>query len=1034
MNQLRLHTSADPAALARAFATAPAETDDPFARPLLLTSGPGVQRWLSQQVATAASDGEGIMAGFAVHPLGALEGLLSGDASPADPWESSRLVWTILDACAEEAPGLTPLRDHLDANDQRYANALRVARLLHRYADHRPAMLASWLADPQTTARQIGADGWQPWLWHALHDRITAPDPVERRAALAAALSAGTVPLPWPSVHIFAPRQVTPVRLALVRALAGAVPVEVWLPVNGPEPSRNELAIGLGRRGAGWASAWRAIADTEVVRPAGPRPNSALAAVQTAITAGVPLGGALPDDGTLALHSSHALGRQAEVLREVLTSAFADDPTLEPREVVVLTPDPEALAPHIAALFDASADARASARRHPAAALRVAVPRGGGVNQVHTLLLDLLALRASRATASQLLAWAGHPFVARRFGLTPDDLDRLEDLVDAAGIRWGINAEQRAAFGVDVAQNTWQLGVQRLVLGEAFSADTHASVGTVATVDDVASTDTDRIGALAELVSRLSRLSRRFAGEAPLSEWLVGLREALDQLIEVPFEDAWQVTQVWAALADIEERGSVSSVALRSTDVVALLQDAWGRRRERPAFGNGTLVVAGLTDLPRVPHRIVCLVGLDERSFPHRGLGEGDDLIARERGPLDPDPGADDRQALLDAVLAASQRLIVVFQGQSSLTPQVYPPPAGVVDLIEAVGEGAVRQETLQPFAPDNFTAPSPRSFDASARSAAAALLAQPRPAPDPYRIDLLPRTEPLSEVGLEQIGALLKHPGRFLLRERAGLSLLNEDAPAASIPLELGFRAAWQVGDAMLADLLAGQPPEQALTARWLSGEVPPHQLGRGPLLEIEAQARGVHRRFTEAAPQDPETTSIDLSVSGVRLSGRVVTRGGVLATAQYGRVDARHLGAAWVRQLALTAQAGRRTDALLAGHGGVTRLAGPPPELALDFLADLVALTLEGSERVLPLPPRVAELWARMRAQGRDPLSDTQQLEKLWSFDRDRVWRMWFGRHQAPWRGASAQGHPWAQPGESTLLGTLACRVWGPIVRAQG
>ncbi|QIK73284.1 exodeoxyribonuclease V subunit gamma [Propioniciclava coleopterorum] len=1034
MNQLRLHTSADQAALAHAFASVEADAQDPFARPLLLTAGPGVQRWLSQRVATAPRDGEGIMAGYEVHPFGALESLLGGAPAREDAWEAARLVWVILDACADAAPGLDPLRRHLDANDQRYANALRIARLLRRYAEHRPTMLTAWRDDPAAAAAGLGPDGWQPWLWHALHARIPAADPVERRAALAASLSDGTLTPPWPAAHVFAPRRLTPVRLGLVRALADALPVDVWLPVVGPETSANELALALGRRAAHWAAPWRAVADAEVAVPAPARPDTALGALQAAVAAGAPLPHPLPADDTVSLHSSHALGRQAEVLRELLTTAFADDPTLEPRDVVVLTPDPEALAPHIAALFDGALDARGTARRHPAAELRVAVPRQAGVNQVHALLLDLLALRTSRATASQLLGWAAHPFVARRFGFSPDDLDRLEDLVTAAGVRWGINGEQRAWFGVDVQQNTWQLGVQRLTLGEAFSDDTHASVGTVATVDDVSSTDTDRIGALAELVSRLSRLTRRFAGEATLTDWLAGLREALELLVEVPFEEGWQLAQVWSVLADIEERGAGTSVPLRSTDVVALLQDAWGRRRERPAFGNGTLVVAGLEDLPRVPHRLVCLVGLDERTFPRRGLGDGDDLIARDRGPLDPDPGADDRQAVLDAVLAATERLVVIYQGQSSLTPEGHPPPAGVVELIEAVGQGRVQPESLQPFAPVNFDAAAPRSFDRAAHAAASALVREPRPAPDRYAIGLLPREAPLTDLGLDQLGSLLKHPGKFLLRERAGLSLLSDESASESIPLELGYMESWQVGDTMLEGLLAGQDAEQVLMARWLSGDVPPHHLGRGALLEIQTKATSIHRRFSEAAPEDPHTTSVDLDVDGVRLSGRVVTRGGVVAQAQYGRVDARHLGLAWVRQLAVTAQTGRRTDALLAGPGGVTRLSGPPPELARGFLSDLVALAHDGTQRVLPLPPRVSEFWARVRAGHGDPLSQTPQLEKLWGYDKDQVWRTWYRAHEAPWRGEPSKGHPWAVPGEPTLLGALAVRVWGPIVKAQG
>jgi exonuclease V gamma subunit len=42
----------------------------------------------------------------------------------------------------------------------------------------------------------------------------------------------------------------------------------------------------------------------------------------------------------------------------------------------------------------------------------------------------------------------------------------------------------------------------------------------VATVDDVSSTDTERIGALAELVSRVSRLVRTLRATARSAEWV----------------------------------------------------------------------------------------------------------------------------------------------------------------------------------------------------------------------------------------------------------------------------------------------------------------------------------------------------------------------------------------------------------------------------------------------------------------------------------------------------------------------------------
>jgi hypothetical protein len=122
-------------------------------------------------------------------------------------------------------------------------------------------------------------------------------------------------------------------------------------------------------------------------------------------------------------------------------------------------------------------------------------------------------------------------------------------------------------------------------------------------------------------------------------------------------------------------------------------------------------------------------------------------------------------------------------------------------------------------------------------------------------------------------------------------------------------------------------------------------------------------------------------------------------------------------------------------AGRGGrPVRLSGPPAELARAFLSDLLALAHDATERVLPLPPRVAEHWARLRARGRDPLHDAAQLEKLWGYDRDRgVEALVRPATMCPGARPSSPD-PWAPPGEPHLLGCARGAGVGPIVRAQG
>ena len=71
------------------------------------------------------------------------------------------------------------------------------------------------------------------------------------------------------------------------------------------------------------------------------------------------------DDTSVQVHSCHGPARQVEVLREVLLGLLADDPTLEPRDILVMCPDIEVYAPLITAAFGMGAIVDESDRHHP---------------------------------------------------------------------------------------------------------------------------------------------------------------------------------------------------------------------------------------------------------------------------------------------------------------------------------------------------------------------------------------------------------------------------------------------------------------------------------------------------------------------------------------------------------------------------------------------------------------------------------------------------------------------------------------------
>ena len=59
------------------------------------------------------------------------------------------------------------------------------------------------------------------------------------------------------------------------------------------------------------------------------------------------------DDDSLQIHACHGRARQVEVIRDAILHLLERDPTLEPRDVIVMCPDIETFAPLIQATFGA---------------------------------------------------------------------------------------------------------------------------------------------------------------------------------------------------------------------------------------------------------------------------------------------------------------------------------------------------------------------------------------------------------------------------------------------------------------------------------------------------------------------------------------------------------------------------------------------------------------------------------------------------------------------------------------------------------
>lgn len=1044
---------------------------DPFAGAVVSVPSAGVQRWVAQRlsgVLGAEGHGDGICAGieFPTLPrlLADLGDEVSGTHRGEDPWRVGHLQWVVLDSI-EQLDGVGwahHLTRHVlgaSTPGARLAAARRIAGLFRRYADDRPGMLEAWAdgADVGPDGAVLGdVDGWQPRLWRTVRDQV-GTDPVERRRAVVAALREGPAGSLPERVMVLTPPRLSAGSRELVEALASTRAVVVGLvdhsphsaPQAGGGAADHRLVARLGTEARTARDGWLSMATSSTLVAGTGGPDTLLGRLQHAVTE--------PDtdapeerpaaraDGSLQFHASHGPDRQVEVLRDVLLGLLDDDPSLEPRDIAVLCPQLEVMGPLLEAAF---APADISANPGHRIRVRISDPDLRTSNPVLGALAAVLDLASGRLEATGVLDLLRLAPVAARFGLTDEDQARLRELVDNAGIRWGLDARHRAEFGMGAfEQNTWEAGLARLVAGVAMDETELVPVGGVLPFDDIGTNDVARVGVLAEVTERLRLVTEAGHHERSAGEWVELLRDTLAALTDARGDDAWQLTHAATGLADLADEFDGVTTRVSLGDVRVMLDRLLAGQSPRAGFGTGSLVVTSPEQLRHVPHEVVVCLGFDDGVFPRAQHVDGDDLAARVPLPQDPDSRAADRQFFLDALMAARRRVVVISSRHNPVSNEPVPlaiPLAEIIDAVEVAEDlpgGAARALTiehpLQPFSAAAFRAPV-RGYDQAA-FAGARVLTEGSPAPHVRypRVRLPEPPERPDVLELRELESILIHPVRALLRQRGGLPTweADEDADADQIPADLNGLDKWRIGDRMMGRALQGADVDQLVAAELLRGELPPGSRGRGELTRVANKVVTIRDGFPGGVT--PVHHQVDLDVRGRTLRGIVTTWGDEVCEPTFSQANGRSFLVGWLQLLALAAaEPGRPWRWRLIGATADEVLAAPSARWSDFYLHDLISMADLALVEPLPFMPKFSWEYAKQRRNGLEGHDLWSALNKdryrgsgpAFLTETDPAFRRFYPsldslRAEAPrpddhWNGL-----------EESRFGTFARRVFAPI-----
>ena len=602
------------------------------------------------------------------------------------------------------------------------------------------------------------------------------------------------------------------------------------------------------------------------------------------------------DDPSIQIHACHTRLREMQVLHDQLRALLEDprfDPPLQPREIAVLAPDIDPYVPYLESVFGG----RGGSDEHIPWALADASPLQG--EPLAEVFVQLLGLPVSRFGLNEILDLLASAPLASAAGLDAAAFERLHGWLQAAGVRWGLDAGHREQHQAPLDDAyTWQFALDRLLLGHASGSD--EDIGGVAPWPELEGGALVALDALIRLLRVLARHQKTLADALTPAQWrerLLGLLLAL--LPETPTEPSAQraldrLRKLINEFADEAEKAGFDA-AVPAEVVRAHFASVLSEADTRAPLLTGGISFGRMVPMRLLPFRVICVLGLNDGDFPRRDPAAGLSRLTAELGTErrrhgDRSLREDDRFLFLQLFASAQDVFYLSYLGADARDGSVREPSVLVSELVDAasayhdapadVRKQLVVRHPLQPFVPAAFgDAAEPRRFSYRRQwyPAAGAVGGDRRPLAPWFSGPLqAPLPEALNEerLPLDALRRFLSDPAGQFLGQRLGLRLAGDIDSSDDIePLVVpgGGREHSALQQQVLSALLEGR--EQGLYERLRARALlPSGALGRQQFARLLERVRPCAEAFLQWHDgQSLQSELYEVQLGDIRLHGRV-------------------------------------------------------------------------------------------------------------------------------------------------------------------
>lgn len=420
------------------------------------------------------------------------------------------------------------------------------------------------------------------------------------------------------------------------------------------------------------------------------------------------------DDQSIVFHSHYSERREVEGLYDQLLHAFNQNPELLPKDIIVMVSDIDRYRPMIEAVFGSPLSQEAKIP------FTISDFTLGKHEPILEAFLMLLSISESQFAVSEILLLLDIPEIGEKFNLSLDDRGLIKQWIEHTNIRFGINNEHLTELNIrDDFTNTWLWGLKRLLLGYGFNDA--VTVDGVNVFPYIQGGDAITLGHFVDFVDVLIDLREKLSHTYPLAEWRTILADIWRTFYSDNEETQYRLQHlqsIWNGFID-------EGLATQFSEDISIhlmhrhLHEHLSSFRPEANFLTGSVNFCTFVPMRSIPFKIVCMLGMNQDSFPNRRQYPEYDLMQAHPARGDRSGVNDERYLFLEAILSAQEKLYISYIGKNIQNSSEMFPSLFVNELQhyleeiasinggdnqQSVTQTLTIQHPLSPFSPLLFT------------------------------------------------------------------------------------------------------------------------------------------------------------------------------------------------------------------------------------------------------------------------------------------------------------------------------------------